>query len=85
METNTLRAVQAQVEKRSNKRPKLTDLKKRNVPAELADQVIFLYRDHYYNYNSDETAECIVAKTPTASPGTARLQWNREVGSFTDI
>ena len=73
------------LEKRKNKRPKLTDLKRKRLPEELADQVFFLYRDRYYDWEGDDAAECIVAKTPSGTTGTAFLAWNPQIGKFQDL
>ena len=72
------------LEKRKNKRPKLQDLEKIQIPADLADQVVFLYRDSYYCYESDNTAECIIARTPYGQTGTVSLQWYPVTGEFTE-
>ncbi len=73
------------LERRKNKRPRLSDLKWISLPEENADQIIFLYRDHYYNYESDDIAECIVAKNPQGNTGTAFLWWISETGAFADL
>ena len=51
-----------------------------------ADEVMFLYRDDYYNENSEEknVAECIVAKNRHGETGTVKLQWLPEYTTFTD-
>ena len=73
------------LERRKNKRPRLSDLKWIDLPAEFADQIVFLYRDHYYNYESDDLAECIVAKNSQGDTGTAFLWWIGETGAFADL
>lgn len=73
------------LENRQNKRPKLTDLKRKRLPEELADQVLFLYRDRYYDWEGDDAAECIVAKTPSGTTGTAFLAWDPQIGKFQDL
>ena len=70
------------LERRKNKRPRLGDLKKTGYPAELIDQVIFLYRDKYYDPFGEEGAEWIVAKTPQGDVGTVRLDWDDTTGRF---
>ncbi len=72
------------LERRKDKRPILADLKKIDIPEELPDQIVFLYRDRYYDPFGEEDAECIVAKNNRGEIGTVRLAWNREIGSFTD-
>ena len=73
------------LEKRKNKRPKLTDLKKKDLPEALADQIFFLYRDRYYEFDGEEGAECIVAKSPSGATGTARLGWEYQTGKFRNL
>lgn len=47
---------------------------------------MFLYRDEYYNPNTEETgtAECIVAKNRHGETGTVKLQWVGQYQSFAD-
>lgn len=71
------------LELREDKRPRLTDLKK-GVSAELADQVLLLYRDSYYDPSYDDTAECIVAKTCCGHTGTAKMLWDWNTNRFED-
>ncbi|MBR4863287.1 MAG: DnaB-like helicase C-terminal domain-containing protein [Oscillospiraceae bacterium] len=73
------------LEKRKNKRPKLTDLDKKGLPESLADQIIFLYRDRYYEFDGEEGAECIVAKSPGGVTGTVILGWDHQVGKFLNL
>ena len=72
------------LERRKNKRPRLDDLKKIGIPAELADQIIFLYRDQYYNLEGEKDAEWIVAKVAQGDVGTLRLDWDFTTGCFTE-
>lgn len=51
-----------ELEKRENKRPIITDLGISKVVANIADIVMFLYREKYYNIEADDTLEIIVAK-----------------------
>ena len=46
--------------------------------------MVFLYRDSYYCYESDNTAECIIARTPYGQTGTVSLQWYPVTGEFTE-
>lgn len=50
------------LEKRKDKRPVITDLGKSKALADIADIVMFLYRENYYNIEADNTLEIIVAK-----------------------
>ena len=70
------------LEKRKNKRPRLTDLQKVGIPEDGADQIIFLYRDRYYDYEGEDGAEWIVAKSPQGKTGTVYLNWDYETGNF---
>ena len=77
--------VHRSIERRKNKRPKLSDLKKIDVPAELADQIMFLYRDRYYDSFGYEKAEVIVAKNRPGKTGTVELDWDYETGRLVEI
>lgn len=69
-----------------NKRPRLKDLEKINVPVELVDQVVFLYRDgYYYEHSRRDAAECIIAKSPSGQTGTVQLEWHPETGEFRNL
>ena len=73
------------LERRKNKRPHLADLSKIGILAEAVDQVIFLYRDRYYDEDGEEGAELIVAKAAQGNTGTVRLDWNYSTQRFTEI
>ena len=47
---------------------------------------MFLYRDEYYNPNSEDKglAECIVSKNRHGETGTVKLQWFGPYQTFTD-
>ena len=70
------------LERRKNKRPRLEDLKKAEVSAELADQIVFLYRDRYYDPDGNDGAECIIAKSSQGSCGMVALDWDYTTGRF---
>ena len=65
------------VESRTDKRPILSDLRESGAIEQDADSVMFLYRDEYYNENTEEKgiAECIVAKNRHGETGPVKLQW----------
>lgn len=69
-------------EKRDDKRPMLSDLRESGAIEQDADIVMFLYRDDYYNEDSEKknTAEVILAKHRGGSTGTVELGW---LGNYT--
>lgn len=69
-------------EKREDKRPMLSDLRESGSIEQDADIVMFLYRDEYYNKESEDRnlAEVIIAKHRGGSNGTIKLAW---MGNFT--
>ena len=73
-------------ESRQDKRPILSDLRESGAIEQDADEVLFLYRDDYYNENSEEknVAECIVSKNRHGETGTVKLQWLPQYTTFTD-
>jgi len=73
-------------ESRADKRPILSDLRESGAIEQDADEVLFLYRDDYYNENSEEknVAECIVAKNRHGETGTVELQWLPQYTTFAD-
>ena len=74
-------------EKRPDKRPMLSDLIESGAIEQDADMVMFLYRDEYYNENSEDKglAECIVAKHRSGETGTFKLGWKGEYTKFLNI
>ncbi len=64
-------------EKRADKRPLPSDLGESGQIEREADQIIFLYRDDYYDAESEARGVCevIVSKNRNGSTGTARLNW----------
>jgi replicative DNA helicase len=74
-----------EVEKRTNKRPKLSDLRESGAIEQDADMVGFLYRDAYYNPNADNTlAEFEVAKQRNGSLGTVIMGWQENKVKYYD-
>ena len=69
-------------EQRPDHRPMLSDLRESVAIEQDADIVMFLYRDDYYNQDSDkkDIAEIIIAKHRGGSTGTVELLW---LGSYT--
>lgn len=75
------------VESRSDKRPILSDLRESGSIEQDADSVMFLYRDEYYNENSEDrgVCECILAKNRHGRTGSVKLQWIAQYQTFTDL
>ncbi len=73
-------------ESRQDKRPMLSDLRESGAIEQDADEVLFIYRDDYYNKNSEEqnVAEVIVAKNRHGEVGTVKLQWLPQFTTFAD-
>ena len=74
------------VESRQDKRPIMSDLRESGAIEQDADSVMFLYRDEYYNENTEDkgVAECIVSKNRHGETGTVKLQWFGQYQLFTD-
>ena len=71
-------------EKREDKRPMLSDLRESGAIEQDADIVMFLYRDDYYNEDSEKRniAECIIAKNRHGETGKVPLRWMQECTAF---
>ena len=69
-------------EQRPDHRPMLSDLRESGAIEQDADIVMFLYRDDYYNPDTEKkgVAEVIIAKHRGGSTGTVELLW---LGSYT--
>ena len=65
-------------------RPVLSDLRESGSIEQDADLVMFLYRDEYYNEDSEDkgVAECIVAKNRHGATDTVKLAWDGEHTRF---
>ena len=73
-------------ENRNDKRPMLSDLRESGSIEQDADVVMMLYRDDYYNDNSEEKGitECNVIKNRHGEPGVVKLQWIPQYQTFAD-
>ena len=75
------------VESRDDKTPRLSDLRESGAIEQDADIVMFLYRDDYYNEDSEKhnIAECIVAKNRHGETGKVELRWMPEYTQFSTL
>lgn len=74
------------IDQRENHRPQLSDLRESGATEQDADIIMFLYRDDYYNNDSEyrNIAEVIIAKQQKGECGRIYLKWNSESAEFTD-
>lgn len=74
------------VEKRQDKRPMMSDLRESGNIEQDADTITFLYRDDYYNQDSEKKniIEFIVAKNRNGAVGTAEMVNIKNYGKFVD-
>ncbi len=74
-------------EQRPDHRPMLSDLRESGAIEQDADIVMFLYRDDYYNEETDKKniAEVIIAKHRSGSVGTVELLWLSNYTKFANI
>lgn len=74
-------------EKRDDKRPMLSDLRESGAIEQDADIVMFLYRDDYYNPDTEKknVAEVILAKHRGGSTGTVELAWLPSYTKFANL
>ncbi len=75
-----------EVEKRTNKRPELSDLRESGAIEQDADVIVFIYRDEVYNPNSDQKgiAEILVKKQRNGQTGDLKLFFWKEFTLFRD-
>ena len=74
-------------QRKEDHRPMLSDLRESGAIEQDADQVIFLYRDDYYNEDSEKknVAEVILAKHRGGSTGTIDLAWLPSYTKFANL
>ena len=75
------------VEQRPDHRPMLSDLRESGAIEQDADVVMFLYRDDYYNHDTDkkDVAEVIIAKQRNGPIGTVELAWLPQYTKFANL
>ncbi|HHX70853.1 MAG TPA: replicative DNA helicase [Gallicola sp.] len=75
------------VESRTDKRPMLSDMRESGAIEQDADIVMMLYRDDYYNPESERPniADLIIAKHRNGPTGTVQLYFNKKYTKFTDL
>ncbi|WP_315081777.1 replicative DNA helicase [uncultured Clostridium sp.] len=74
-------------EQRADHRPMLSDLRESGSIEQDADLVMFLYRDEYYNKETEDKniGECIIAKQRNGPVGTAKLAWLGQFSKFGNL
>ena len=75
------------VELRADKKPQLSDLRESGAIEQDADIVMFLYRDEYYNRDTedDNLAELIIAKNRNGATGSITMQFEPKLMLFRDL
>ena len=73
-------------EQRADRRPMLSDLRESGAIEQDADMVVFLYRDDYYNDESEQKGitEVIIGKQRNGPVGTVNLKFFHEITKFGD-
>lgn len=73
------------VEKRNDKRPIMSDIRESGSVEQDADVIMFLYREKYYNKDSDkDDLELIIAKNRNGATLTVKVRYNEATGEVVD-
>lgn len=72
------------IEQRTDRMPRLSDLRESGEIEQTADVVLFIHREDYYNPQSDRgnIAELIIAKQRNGPVGTVELVFRKEIAKF---
>lgn len=75
------------LEQRQDKRPMMSDIRESGSVEQDADNIMFLYRDDYYDKESENKniIECIIAKQRDGAVGTVSLAFIKEYGKFVNL
>lgn len=82
----TLSQLARSAEKKDDKRPMLSDLRDSGSIEQDADIVLFLYRDSYYNKDTEDqrACKCIIAKNRHGETNDINMMWDGQYTRFTD-
>ena len=83
----TLSQLSRSPDQRTDHHPMLSDLRESGSIEQDADMVLFLYREDYYNKETDRQniVECMISKFRNGSTGTVDLGWRGEFTKFMDL